>query len=160
MYLVGQSVVYGIHGVCTIVDIEEKYIDHKPMQYYVLESLSQPGTKYYVPMHNAIAVSKLRLPLTREDALGMTQNSELNMSLWIDEENQRKVYYRELIKNTDPQAILDTVRLLHNHRDIQYAHGRKFHISDANFLKDAENLLVNEFAFVLDIDKSEALNLI
>jgi len=155
-----NQVIYGSHGVCTIVEIEEKNIDHKTVQYYVLVPLVQPGAKYYVPVHNAVAVSKMRRLLTREEILRLIENRELDRESWIEDENRRKLRFRELIGNCDPEALFTMVRLLRSHRDEQLAQGRKFHISDANFLKDAENLLAGEFAFVLGIDRTEAWNLI
>lgn len=155
-----DTVVYGSHGVCTVALIEEKIIDHKPVQYYVLSPLTQPGAMYYVPMHNAAAVSKMRLPLTRDEVLAMLRDNAPDMSAWITEENQRKFRYRELIAYTDPKAVYGMVSLLRQHRDAQLSQGKKFHICDANFLKDGENLLVNEISFVLGIDRAEAMNML
>jgi CarD family transcriptional regulator len=157
MYQKNQYVVYGSHGVCQIADIEEKNIDHKAVQYYVLEPLSRPGAMYYVPVHNAVAVGKMRLPLTRERILSMAESQ--GEDVWIAEENQRRLRYRELIGNTDPVALFSMVRRLRQHRQEQLELGRKFHVLDANFLKDAELLLAAEFAFVLDMDKEEAFKM-
>ena len=159
MYQEGQYVVYGSHGVCQIVDIEQKNIDHKLVQYYALEPLARPGTRYYIPVHNAVAVGKLRLPLGREELEKMLK-SPVDTTCWIAEENRRKLCYREQISNLAPQTLFMMVRLLRLHRRKQLEDGRKFHVSDANFLKDAENLLAGEFAFVLGITKEEAFNLI
>lgn len=159
MYLVGQAVVYGSHGVCTVTEIEEKSVDKKMVQYYVLEPQIQKGAKYYVPVHNIAATSKMRLPLTKEEIEEMTA-SALDLTLWLESENQRKLRYRELINNCDPFALLGMVRLLRMHQAEQSAQGCKFHICDANFLKDAENLLSNEFSYVLNIEKSDAMKLI
>jgi len=159
MYRQGQYVVYGSHGVCQIVDIEEKNIDRKAVQYFVLAPLSRPDARYYIPVHNEIAVGKMRLPLTRQQMEEMT-GAEADTSLWIAEENIRKNRYRELIANCDPQGLFMMVRLLRLHRQEQYDLGRKFHVSDANFLKDAEMLLASEIAFVLEITREEAAELI
>ena len=159
-YQQNDPVVYGSHGVCTIVDIEEKNIDKKMVQYYVLEPQNQPGTKYYIPVHNEVALSKMRRPLTREVIEEMCAGNTPICDCWIDDENCRKLRYRELIGNCEPLVLFSMVRLLRVHRDAQLTQGRKFHICDANFLKDAENLLAGEFAFVLGIDKTEAMNMI
>lgn len=160
MYAVGQSVIYGSHGVCTIVEIEEKSVDHKLVSYYALEPLAAPGTRYYIPVHNAIAVSKMRLPLTGEELTRMIENNTCDPRCWIDNENARKLRYKELLSNCEPDQMLMTVRLLRQHRDTQFAAGRKFHVCDANFLKTAEALLSAEIAFVLGIDKAEAFKCI
>ena len=46
---IGEKVVYGIHGVCTIIELETKIIDRQKVRYYVLEPLEQPGARYYIP---------------------------------------------------------------------------------------------------------------
>ncbi len=158
MYQLSQYVVYGSHGVCQIVDIEEKKIDHKAVQYYALEPLSRPGARYYIPVHNAVAVGKMRLPLTREELLAMVESG--GEGAWIDEEGRRRLRYRELMGNCEPQVMFFMVRRLRQHRQEQFEIGRKFHVNDANFLKDAEMLLASEFAFVLGIDKTEAFEMI
>lgn len=158
MYQVGQYIVYGSHGVCQIMDLEEKSIDHKLVQYYALEPLSRPGTRYYIPVHNAIAVGKLRLPLSRGEISAMV-DIPVDDACWIADENRRKIYYRELIGNLEPQTLFAMVRLLRLHRQEQLKNGRKFHVNDANFLKDAENLLASEIAFVLGVDKEKAYDL-
>lgn len=160
VYSLHQSVVYGSHGVCSIVDIEEKLVDHKAVQYYALEPLTQPGTRYYIPVHNALAVSKMRLPMCAQRLQDMLADTALDRSSWISSDNARKLRYKELLSNCEPENMLITVRLLREHRDLQLASGRKFHVSDATFLKTAENLLTAEIAFVLGIDKGEAFKMI
>lgn len=156
VYSCNQTVIYGSHGVCTVVDIEEKLVDHKPVEYYALEPLTQPGTRYYIPVHNALAVSKMRLPLSKDALNVMLSKTDPDHSIWISSENARKNSYKDMLSNCDPENMLMVVRLLREHRDLQLAAGKKFHISDANFLKTAETLLTAEIAFVFGIDKSEA----
>lgn len=160
VYCTQQSVIYGSHGVCTIVEIENKNVDHKMVPYYALEPLTQPGSRYYVPVHNALAVSKMRLPLTADVLTEMLAKDGCDDACWIAGENARKMRYKELLSNCEPEKMLEMVRYLRRHRDAQFAAGRKFHICDANFLKTAETLLSAEIAFVLGIDKEEAFKLI
>ena len=42
----------------------------------------------------------------------------------------------------------------HIHKELQAAAGRKFHLCDENFLRDAERLLSGEFSFVLGMDRA------
>ena len=160
MYSVSQSVIYGSHGVCRVVEIEEKTVDRKPVAYYALEPLTQPGTRYYIPVQNALAVSKMRMPLSVSELKAMIGNYDCVTEGWIDNENARKLRYKELLSNCEPELMLKMVRLLRQHRDAQFAAGRKFHVCDANFLKTAETLLSAEIAFVLGIDKTEAFKMI
>ena len=151
----GDRVVYGIHGVCAIVDVEQRVIDRKKADYYVLEPLDQPGSKYYVPVHNQIAVSKLRQLLTAEELEVLLCSSEVKADIWIPNENLRKQRYREYINGGDRAALICMIRCLKQHKDSQLAAGRKFHLCDENFLKDAKKVLSSEFSLILGIPAAE-----
>ncbi|MBQ6831984.1 MAG: hypothetical protein IJO28_05050 [Oscillospiraceae bacterium] len=155
LYQVGEKVVYGIHGVCVIVDLEIKTLDRQKVQYYVLEPVDQPGARYYIPTQKPAAVAKLSPVLSREALNNMLANRTIPEGTWISDENQRKQKYRELISSTDRAAILAMVRALHIHKDQQAALGKKFHLCDEGFLRDAEKLLCSEFSMVLGISPQE-----
>lgn len=154
MLQLGDRVVYGVHGVCCIVDIEQRTIDRKKAEYYVLEPLDQPGAKFYIPTHNQIAVSKLRPLLSAQELDALLLSPEARADAWITDENHRKQRYRELINSGDRVALICMIRSLHKHKEAQLAAGRKFHLCDENFLKDAQKLLSSEFSVVLNIPAS------
>lgn len=155
MFQIGDQVVYGIHGVCGIVALEERTVDRKKIRYFALEPLDQPGARYYVPSENPAALAKLRHLISLEDLRKLLSSSEIRESCWIADENQRKQRYRELINSSDRVALLRMINTLHQHKKAQAAAGRKFHLCDENFLRDAEKLLNAEFALVLGIQPSE-----
>lgn len=155
MLQLGDRIVYGIHGVCCVVDIEQRIIDRKKADYYVLEPVDQPGAKFYVPTHNQIAVSKLRPLLTLQELEDLLQSHETHADIWIADENRRKQRYRELINSGDRASLICMIRSLHKHKEAQLAAGRKFHLCDENFLKDAQKLLTSEFSVVLNIPPSD-----
>lgn len=150
MYQVGQKIVYGIHGVCSIVDLAEKRIDKKTICYFVLEPVDQPGSRYYLPSENQAALAKIRPLCTKEQLLAML-STPISPDIWIQDENKRKQYYRELICSVDLKAMVDMVRLLRIHRQQQMELGRKFHLCDENFLRDAQRILTTEIAMVMGI---------
>ena len=150
MYQIGQKIVYGIHGVCSIVDLEEKKIDKKTICYFVLEPIDQPGSRYYVPSENQAALAKLR-PLSTREELQSLLTSPLAENVWIADENRRKQYYRELVSSVNLKAMIDMIRCLRLHRRQQMEQGRKFHQCDENFLRDAQKTLSTEIAMVMEI---------
>lgn len=158
MFQCGENVAYGIHGICKILALEERVVDRKSTVYYVLEPLEQPGTRYFVPTHNQAAVSKLRRLLTREELDSLLRSEQSQKDSWIADEGKRKQYYRKLITSGDRAALVSMVRSLHRHKQQQVACGRKFHVCDENFLKDAEKLLSAEFSLVLGIPQNEVGN--
>ncbi len=155
MYQIGDRVVYGIHGVCRIVEIEQRTVDRKQIDYYVLEPAEQAGARYLVPMHNQAAVNKLRPVLTREELDALLQSDAVRSQEWIEDENRRKQLYRELITSTDRAALIRMVAALHQHKVQQQSAGRKFHLCDENFLRDAQRVLDAEFSLVLGIEPGQ-----
>lgn len=156
MYQVGDKVVYGVHGVCNVVDQEEKVIDRKRVTYLALEPVGQTGSKYLVPTHNAAAMAKIRHMLSREELETLMDSEEVLTDGWIKDENQRKQTYRELIGSGDRAKLMQMVRTLYRHKKAQTAAGKKVHLCDDNFLRDAEKLLIGEFSIVLEMEPEEA----
>lgn len=152
---IGSQVVYGIHGVCCIIDTEVRRIDRKNVEYFVLEPKEQPGSRFYVPAHNPSALSKLRPVLNREELDALLASEETHRDCWIADENQRKQKYRELINHADRGALISMIRALNQHKENQISAGRKFHLCDENFLRDAQKVLCSEFSMVLGIPQSE-----
>ena len=155
MLQVGSQVVYGIHGVCNIIDVETRRVDRKNVEYFVLEPNDQPGARFYIPTQNQAALSKLRRLLTKEELEILLASDAAHYDCWINEENQRKQKYRELINGSDRAALISMIRVLHKHRENQLAAGRKFHLCDENFLRDAQKVLCSEFSLILGIPQSQ-----
>ena len=160
MFQLQDQVVYGIHGVCSIVDKELRTVDRKKVEYYVLEPREQPGARFYIPTQNQAAVSKLRRLLSREELEALLQSDEVHCDCWIADENHRKQRYRELINSGDRAGILAMICTLHKHKDVQLASGRKFHLCDENFLRAAEKLLSSEFPVVLGMERADTISYI
>lgn len=156
MYQVGNQVVYGVHGVCRIVDQEERVVDRKPVTYLALEPVGQDGSKFLVPTHNASAMAKLRPVLSQQELEAMLASDTVRKDGWIKDENLRKQTYRELINSGDRAKLLQMVRTLYRHKAQQAAAGRKVHLCDDNFLRDAEKLLLSEVSIVLNLDQEQA----
>ena len=75
MYEIGELVLYGIHGICTVTGIERMRFGKEKADYYVLEPKGQPESKFYVPVANEAAVAKLRSLLSREEPCTGTDSS-------------------------------------------------------------------------------------
>ena len=64
--------------------------------------------------------------------------------------------YRELISSGDLAKLIQMVHTLYRHKNAQAAAGRKVHLCDENFLRDAEKLLASEAAIVLGMEYDQA----
>lgn len=158
MYQEGTWVVYGVHGVCRVIGTEKQLVNRKRTQYLVLEPLAQAESRFYLPTENPTAMAKLQAVLSREALTALITSEEVRQDAWIQEENQRKLYYRELIGSGDRTALMKMVSTLYRYKDAQIAAGRKFHQSDDNFLRDAEKLLASEISLVMELTPEEARN--
>ena len=156
MYQIGQLLVYGVHGVCRILEEEQRTVDRKKVTYLVLEPAGQEGTKYLVPTHNAAAMAKLRPVLKREALEALLESPGIRGEVWVQDENRRKQLYRELIGSGDRERLLAMIRLILRHKEEQLAAGRKCHLCDDNFLRDAENQIIGEISAVMEMDAGRA----
>lgn len=152
MFQIGDVVMYGIHGVCRVADVETRTVDRKKVEYLVLEPQGQAGSRYLVPSGNPNAMAKLRPMLSLEELEELLLSEDVRQDGWIADENQRKQCYRELISSGDRVALLRMVRTLYRHKQEQTAAGRKFHLCDENFLRDAQRLIDTEFSVILGIE--------
>lgn len=157
MFQLGELVVYGVHGVCRVSQIQEQVVDRVPRQYLVLEPVSKSGSQYMVPMHNAVAMNKLTQLLSPEELEELFQNDAIYESNWIQDENRRKQFYRDQSSTVNRQTLMQTVHTIYEHRDKMREQGRKLHVCDEAFLHDAEKVLSGEIAAVLSLDFQEAL---
>ncbi len=155
MFAIGELVMYGIHGVCQITDTETRTVDRKRLSYLVLEPRDNSGARFLVPTHNEAALAKLRPVISRAELEALLSSEEVRRDVWIPDENARKLRYRELITSGDRTALLQMVFSLHAHKKTAQAAGRKFHLCDENFLRDAQRLLSAEFSLVLGIAPNE-----
>lgn len=151
MYQIGDLVVYGCQGVCRIVATEERSTERKNITYYVLVPVDQTGATYRIPTENPAALAKLRPIISREKIDALLQDEQVRKLCWISDENQRKQRYRELISSGDYKALLMMIHAIHQHKESQMEAGRKLHMADENFLRDAQRLLAGEFSVALGI---------
>ena len=157
MYQVGDRVVYGIHGVCHVVAIEQRRVDRKELTYLALEPVGHGGSRFLIPAHNEAAMSKLQRILTVPELESLLRDDTLHEGQWIPTESLRKQRYRELTAGADRRAVLEMVCAVYRHKEAQFAAGKKVHQCDENFLRDGEKLIAGEIAAVLDLDYPQAL---
>lgn len=62
-----------------------------------------------------------------------------------------------LIKNGDRTELIRLIKTLFKHKEKQKEAGKKIHITDERFFKDAEAILYDEFAYVLGISQNQVV---
>lgn len=157
MYQLGERVVYGIHGVCQVVAVEQRRVDRKNLTYLALEPAGHGGSRFLIPAHNEAAMAKLRKILSAAEMEALLQEDGLHEGNWIPIESQRKQAYRELTAGADRRDILQMLCTVYRHKEAQFAAGKKVHQCDENFLRDGEKLIAGEIAVVMDLEYPQAL---
>lgn len=156
MFEIGDKVLYGSHGVCSVVGNEEKRVDRKQVSYLILEPVTRDGSRYMVPTQNETVMSRLQRLLSREELDTLIHSQSVHVSSWNPNENERKQTYRDLLATGKREGLMTMVHTLYSHRAAQQAVGRKCHLCDENFLRDAEKLLGSEVSVVMDLEPMQA----
>jgi len=160
MYNIGDVVMYGTFGICKIASIEKRDFMGKENDYYILHHVYNEKNTFYVPVDNELAVSKLRKVCSKADVDELIRHMNAEAPIWIDNEIKRRGEYSRIIKSGDKKEIIRLIKTLYLRRNKLYSEKKKLRSFDENYLSLAENMLFEEFAYALDIDRSEVVNYI
>lgn len=151
MMTVGQTVVYGTQGVCTVKEISMLKLGKTKGEYYALSPIDDPGSTVYVPTANEKLMSKLRPVLTGEEADALITEAVREPLEWIESDAERKSACDDIVKNGDRKQLMRLVGMLYRRRELLKDQKKHFHNVDAQYLKTAERMLHGELAYALGI---------
>ena len=151
MLTVGQTVVYGTQGVCTVKEISMLKLGKTKGEYYALSPIDDPGSTVYVPTANEKLMSKLRPVLTGEEADALITEAVREPLEWIESDAERKSACDDIVKNGDGKQLMRLVGMLYRRRELLKDQKKHFHNVDAQYLKTAERMLHGELAYALGI---------
>ena len=151
MLTVGQTVVYGTQGECTVKEISILKLGKTKGEYYALSTMDDPGSTVYVPTANEKLMSKLRPVLTGEEADALITEAVREPLEWIESDAERKSACDDIVKNGDRKQLMRLVGMLYRRRELLKDQKKHFHNVDAQYLKTAERMLHGELAYALGI---------
>lgn len=154
MFHINDVVVYGTQGVCRIVGIDEQKLNGVLKTYFVLKPHNGPGATFFVPTWNEKALAKMRKVMTKAEVDALIDAMQGKAPAWIPGENERKEAYKKILASGDQAAMISMIRAIYLHKKEREAQGKRLHMSDEYFLKNAEQLLYNEWQYVLNVDKA------
>lgn len=157
MFRINDVIIYGAQGVCQITGTEEKTVGGVKKTYYVLKPVSEKGATIFAPTDNEIVLKKMRRLLSREEIHALIDAMPENDAQWIDNENERKLLYKNILSSGDHLELIKMIKAIYAHKKAREAEGKRLHMSDEYFFKDAEQILYNEFQYVLGLDSKEDL---
>ncbi len=158
MFEVSDVVSYGTNGVCTVTEITTKKIDKTSIEYYVLSPQGTTSAKVFVPVKNEKLVAKMRAILTKDEINELLDNMPKEEGEWIANKNIRFETFKNIISEGKSSELLKLIRTLKLHEKQQFKRGKRLHVSDERFLKEAERMVLGEFAFVLNETTDDILN--
>lgn len=153
MYIVGDKIVYPMHGAGIIEEIEEKEILGERRKYYILK-VPCGDMKIMIPVEKSgeIGVRKIISELELQTVLSTLEGDMSEMS---NNWNRRYRENMEKLKTGDVIAVAEVVRnLVHMDREKKLSTGEK------KMLSNAKQILLSEIILVRDINSDEANNII
>ena len=161
MFRVKDVILYGSQGVCEIVDIEEKTISGAKKSYYVLKPVNDHGATIFAPTGNEFVLKKMRKLLSEAEINVLIDSMPDEETAWIANEAERRECYKNILASGDHLELIKMIKAIYLHKQELEANKKRLHVSDDRFFKDAEQMLYNEFQYVLNLkNKNELLGYI
>ena len=157
MFQVNDVIIYGTQGVCQITGTEEKKISGTKKTYFVLKPVGDHGATIFATTDNAHVLKKMRRLLTKDEIHNLIDSMQTENTVWVENENERKELYKSILAKGDHQELIQMIKAIYAHKKAREAEGKRLHMSDERFFKDAEQILYNEFQYVLELKGKDAL---
>lgn len=151
---IGDTVVYGGNGVCKVDAIQDIRMGHeRPQKYYVLKTLFVRQTvTVFVPINNEKLMAKIQPVISKEEALDLIDTIEPGKGEWIEDRNERKTRFSEMLSSADRREIISLISIISKHRDELAKDGKSLNMQDEKYLTDATHRINSEFAVALDMN--------
>jgi CarD family transcriptional regulator len=151
LFNIGDYIVHGRNGVCKIVDIT--HIDmtgaDKDQLYYTLVPMKSEESRIFYPVNSDRVV--MRSVVSKEEAEDIVSGIKDIEPLWIDNDRQREVKYKEAISSCDCQQLICIIKTLDERNRERIAQGKRITYVDDRYLKEAKQNLHDEFSIALGI---------
>jgi CarD family transcriptional regulator len=157
VFQVNDVIVYGTQGVCRITGTEEKVISGKRKTYFILKPVEDNGSTIFVPTDNEVVLGKMRRLLTKEEIHKLIDSMRQDDAVWVENENERKVLYKHILANGEHLELIKMIQAIYAHKKEREAEGKRLHMSDEHFFKEAEQLLYKEFQYVMELHSKDEL---
>lgn len=154
MFNINEYVMYGVTGVCKVLDIkEEKDRNNSLTEYYILSPIYSKNTIIKTPVDNVkISMRKIH---SKDEVNSFISNISDENIVWIDDERKRSETFKSMLKSGECSELIKLVKSIYENRKLKKAMGKKPYKGDEEIMKTAERLLNEEFATILNIDLNE-----
>ena len=160
MFEIGQTVLYGMEGVCTIEERKKMKVGHTRSVYYVLRPVYRPNSTIFVPEDKPELLEKIRPVLSAREIAAILRELPNDEVAWVEEPNERKNEYQKILLAGERLGLLRMLKTLYLRRQMLLKQGKHLRTADEQLLRDTEKILKDEFALVLGLPQNEALGYI
>ena len=153
MFQNGDYVVYGCKGIHKIIDKTTLNMDgvSKNKEYYVMQPYDKPSGSVYAPV-DAQKIN-MRKIMSKEEAKAFIKTVPGIGILDIKNNKQREDAYKECIRSCDPDELMRVIKTLYVRKEERISQGKKLTLTDSHYMQQAEGILYDELALVLDMPK-------
>ncbi len=160
MYNINDAVVYASYGVCVISAIEERDFSGENVEYYILHPVGDNKNTFYVPTSNSVLKNKMKSICSRQEIDRIISTMDGECCIWIENDFLRKEEYRKIIDKGDRHELVRLIKTLYTKSTELSQKRKKLRSTDEKFLRDAENMLYDEFAYSLNIPRDKVVDYI
>lgn len=156
MFEVGDKIIYGNTGVCTVEKIGplDSTSGMGDRVYYTLNPYYIKESTIYTPVDNQKIV--MRLVMNKEEAEQLITEIPVIEALWIGDEKRREQGYKDALATADPRELVRVIKTIYPRKQERIAAGKKATASDERYFNMAEEFLYKEIAVSLETTPEEA----
>lgn len=153
-YKINDTVSYGNDGVCRVAEISEKDVGGTIIKYYILKPIYDEKSTIMVPLSNPKLLGKMKEIHTKEDVCAALKAACDTDPAWIADDTSRMENIRNDIVDGNITDLSLILKALYLHRSEQLSNGKRLHVADERAVKEIEKVLFDEFALVLNLQRS------
>lgn len=151
---------YNTRGVCRISDIAEQCISGQNLMCYVLHPLFGESFSIAIPVDNKALTDKMRKILSEKEIYAMIDSVTEKDTPWIENDKERQQVFHSILSSGDRLQIMRLIRTIYLHQKSLHHTNKKLHLADERIMKEAEAMLYDEFAYVLNLRPEQVIDFI
>lgn len=156
MFEIGEYVVFGTEGVCTVEAIGPLDMEgvSKEKLYYTLAPVGRVGNnRIFAPVESKRVV--MRRIITEPEARDLIRIIDDIEPLEVADDKRREETYKAILQSCDYIKIVQLIKGIYARRVARHEIGKKLPAIDERYFSMAENSLYSELSFPLNIHKDE-----
>ncbi len=150
-----DTVMYGGHGVCTLLEITEKDFGGDIKAYYVLRPAYSGSSVFYVPLDSEFLTAKMRAIKSADELRRIMRSA--TAAEWVEEDRPRQNQLKAVVDGGGTETLVSNYKLLYAKQKEYAEEGRKLRAADDRYMKDIEKLIFEELSMVFAVAKEEVV---